>query len=304
MKKILLISIFIVLLLIGMVVWGVYLLYLRNARVGVSSDYRASQYLQEKPAPLQNNLIVKVVTFNIQDLWVVGRNRPARMRHIARVLETLDPDIVGFQEAFITKERELLINHLGKTRLHHHQYFPSGLVGSGLLISSAWPIKEVLFHRYMASGPARRVWEGDFWAGKGVALARIETPVGMLDFFNTHAQAGYGRAEYREIRRRQMTELAAFINLSKTGNSPALLVGDMNCRPGAVDYETAVKEAALIRAMTIESGIDHIFFVDNTRYTVETLETTRIEKTITEEGKTFTLSDHAGFMSTIRIVPI
>ena len=268
---------FVLLIVVGVPVL-VGTLYFRNDYVGVETDFSASVHLIESPAPFTEPVTLKVVTFNIQDLYIVGRNRPARMRHIGRVLTALDPDIVGFQESFIDKDREILIAALEGTRLRHHQYYPSGVGGSGLLISSAWPIREAYFHRYTVSGPARRIWEGDFWGGKGVALARIETPAGMLDFYNTHAQAGYGRAEYREVRRIQMEELAAFVNQSKTGTSPAFLVGDMNCRIGAV--------------------------VENAIYEFDTLDTVRIEERITEGGRTFRLSDHAGFMSTVRIAPV
>lgn len=279
------------------------ILYLRNAYVGVETDFSHSAFLAEPPAPLSQPLTLKIVTFNIQDLHIVGRNRPARMRHIGRVLTDLDPDVVGFQESFIEKDRDILIQALKGTRLSHHQYYPSGVAGSGLLISSAWPIQEVYFHRFTASGPARRVWEGDFWGGKGVALARVESPMGMLDIYNTHAQAGYGRAEYREVRRMQMEELAAFMNASRTQTAPAFLVGDMNCKIGSVDYETAVGNAGLVRAMTMDSRIDHIFVAKSPLYTFETLDSVEIEERVSEGDKSFRLSDHSGYMSVIKITP-
>ncbi len=282
----------------------VFVLYQRNRCVGVATDLRQSQYLPQPPPPLSEAITLRLVTFNIQDLYLVGHHRTTRMRHIARVLATLDPDIVGFQESFIHTDRTILIEALAASRLQHHAYYPSGTAGSGLLISSAWPIRETFFHRYANAGPAWRVWEGDFWGGKGVALARIETPVGMVDFYNTHAQAGYGRTEYREVRCGQMEELAAFINSSRMGSSPAFLVGDMNSHIGQEDYETAAAGAALLRAMTIDSGIDHIFSVQDAGYKIEMLDTVRIWEEIDEDGKRFSLSDHPGFMSTIRVVPI
>ncbi len=300
MLKTILVLVIILLVTIPASVSG--LLYL-NGRVGVETDFRQSSFLAAKPEPLSDVLTVKAVTFNIQDLWIVGRNRPERMRHIARVLTDLDPDIVGFQEAFIKEDRAELLQALDSSRLIHHHYYPSGLGGSGLLICSVWPIREVFFHRFSVSGPARRLWEGDYWAGKGVALARIETHAGMLDFYNTHAQAGYGRASYRELRRVQMTELAAFINQSRTGTSPVFLVGDMNCGVGKVDYETVVEQAGLKRAMALDTRIDHIFVTDDKHHTHEILETVPIKERVTEGASTFNLSDHIGYMSTIRLVP-
>lgn len=278
-------------------------LYRYNDYVGIETDFSNSHYLKVPPTPLQEPVTLKIVTFNIQDLYVVGRDRPARMRHIGRILTELDPDIVGFQESFISGDRAILLEALAGSRLKYHTYYPSGLVGSGLMISSAWPIREAFFMRYTESGPPWRIWEGDFWGGKGVALARVESPAGLLDIYNTHAQAGYGRPEYRELRSRQMQELADFINESRTGTGPAFLVGDMNCRIGTVDYELAVAEANLLRTMIIDSRIDHIFAVADERYAFETLDTLRIWETITEDGRTFHLSDHAGYLSEIRITP-
>jgi len=299
--KVVVVVIIILCLVIPTLIYG---LYIRNGRIGVETDFRKSVFLQNTPEILREAITLKVVTFNIQDLWIVGRNRPERMAHIARVLSALDPDLVGFQEAFIEEDRAALLKALESSRLAHHHYFPSGSGGSGLLICSAWPIQEVFFHRYSVSGPAHRIWEGDFWAGKGAALARIETPAGMVDFYNTHAQAGYGRAAYRELRRNQMAELAAFINNTKTGASPVFLVGDMNCGIGKVDYETVVNEAGLTRSMTIDSRIDHIFTGASPLYTHETLNTVKIQEQITEGDRSFRLSDHAGYMSTIHIAPV
>ncbi len=98
---------------------------------------------------------------------VVSDYRPERMQAIAEKLCKIDPDIVGFQECFIESDREILITELKRnSRLKYHFYYPSRLVGSGLLISSAFPLIEKSFHQFKASNPAYKVWEGDYWAGK------------------------------------------------------------------------------------------------------------------------------------------
>lgn len=255
---------------------------------------------------LTKPVILRIVTFNIQDTPFVSTNRAERMRAIAEKLCMLDPDIVGFQEAFIRKDRNSLIEILKEcSPLQYHQYYPSRAVGSGLLISSAFPIRELSFLRFTDSNPFYRVTEGDWWAGKGVALARVELPdgIGFVDVYNTHAQAGYGNSAYEIVRKNQMTELAEFVNRSHTGNTPALLVGDMNCRVGRDDFEAAVNGANLLRIMTIDSGVDHIFAVSDSDYTFELLDTTRIEERIHVNGKDTGLSDHSGYMSTLRIIP-
>ena len=48
------------------------------------------------------------------------------------------------------------------------------------------------YHRYSAGGSPVRVWEGDFYAAKGVALACLASPAGPLHVYNTHLAANYG----------------------------------------------------------------------------------------------------------------
>jgi endonuclease/exonuclease/phosphatase family metal-dependent hydrolase len=278
-------------------------LLLSNGRVGVGEDLSASVLLATPPAPLTAPVTLKVATFNIQDLYLVGKDRPLRMRSIGAKLLILDPDIVGFQEAFIEPDRALLLKELESTRLKHHQYYPSGTVGSGLLIASAFPIKEVYFHRYSASNPFYKIGEGDWWAGKGVALARLELPEGHIDFYNTHAQAGYGNPAYDLVRGEQMAELADFIRRSHCGTAPALLAGDMNCRPGDAEFEAAVNGAGLQRVMLGESRIDHLFARTDERYVFDVTQTEPIEAVVKLGEKEISLSDHTGYMSTITIRP-
>ena len=218
--------------------------------------------LKKLPYGLKRIVTLKIVTYNVRDIMIVSRHRPERMHAIGKRLCTLDPDLVGFQESFVEEDRKILINELEKgSRLKYHQYYPSRLVGSGLLISNASPIRETSFHQYEDSNPSYKVWEGDYWAGKGVALARIELPNsnGYIDFFNTHTQASYGNPEYKIVRERQMMELVKFMITSRENIAPAFLVGDMNCKPGEDALEIPIKDVPLFRIMKIDSDDDHIF---------------------------------------------
>ncbi len=279
------------------------LLLLMNSRVGVGDDLAGSALLATPPAPLSAPVTLKVATFNIHDLYLASEDRPLRMRSIGAKLMILDPDIVGFQEAFIESDRAILLKELESTRLKYHQYYPSGSVGSGLLIASAFPIKEVYFHRFTTSNPFYKIWEGDWWAGKGVALARLELPEGHIDFYNAHAQAGYGNPAYDLVRNEQMAELADFIKRSHSVSAPALLAGDMNCRIEDTEFQTAVNGAGLERVMVGESRIDHLFARTDERYAFEVLRTEPIEAVVKLGEKEISLSDHTGYMSTITIRP-
>lgn len=289
--------------LIAVLVAALVVAALFNGRTYVATDLRDSLLLAQPVAPLAREVVLKVVTFNIQDLYIAGQNRVARMRAIGERLLDLDPDLVGIQESFIEKDRATLLSVLSGSRLTHHQYYRSGTVGCGLLVLSAFPIVETFFHRYAENGKWYKPYHGDWWAGKGVALARIALPQGILDFYNTHAHAAYGSPQYDGVRQFQMGALAEFMGRSRIGAAPALLVGDMNCRPGSTQYETVVEGAGLQRLMNIESRIDHIFGMQCGHYDFEVLDTQPIEGTVPGTPKPTRLSDHTGYISTIRIRP-
>ncbi len=269
-------------------------------------DYTQSEFNNIERKPLNEPVTLKILTYNIQDTWVVGQDRPERMYGIAKKVIELDPDIVGFQEAFISKDREILIKELTtKSRLKYYKYYRSGFLGSGLLTMSAFPIREGFFHRYKKAGNWYCLWEGDWWAGKGCALTRIELPgIGFLDFYNTHMQAGYGNENYRPVKEAQARELAEFINVSYHPEFPTILVGDLNTRPGDIAHENIVEIACLERIMSIVSRIDHIYAKKGPDYKFEVLETIEIREGIVPSGKSMRLSDHNGYMTCVKIMPI
>ncbi|MBI4557083.1 MAG: endonuclease/exonuclease/phosphatase family protein [Candidatus Hydrogenedentes bacterium] len=277
-------------------------LLLNNMKAAPDSDHSKSKFLETSPRPLAQPVNLRIVTFNVHDLYWESEDRPERMRAIADRLTELDPDLVGFQEAFIAADRKVLLAALADSRLKHHHYFRSGTVGSGLFVVSAFPIEEVLFHRYTRNGKWYKIRHGDWWAGKGVALARVRLPDGgVLDFFNTHAHARYGSTEYDVDRFAQMREMADFINRVATGNGPAIALGDFNCRPDSEAYQAIVEGAILQRMMTVDSRIDHIFGVGNDRYHFEALNSESIDGEIEANGHRTELSDHSGYLSTVRI---
>ncbi len=298
-----------------------------NGRVGAPTDLENSPLLKEPPPPLEAPQTLKLITYNIADAYGFTSNRTERVTAIAKRLCELDPDIVGIQEAFIQKDRDLLYTELAPSRLKHHVRFPSATLGNGLLILSAFPIEEAYFWRFTRAGHWWAVWEGDWWAGKGVGLARLRLPGGgVVDFYNTHAQAQRGGSPYNlDARKAQLIEMAQFITDSRCGTAPAFAVGDINTVRTNEDYSLLMQGANLSRVMNIPSLIDHIFAANDPHYRFETLDSLEIQGTTQgSEAVTFlgapptwpelkrilfgpaeetSFSDHAGYMSTIRIVP-
>ncbi len=297
-----------------------------NPHVQAEQNLARSAMLLSPPPPMREALTLKVVTFNIADAYLFTGNRPERMRAIAAKLTELDPDLAGLQESFVEADRTLLLEELRHSRLKYHVIYPGATVGNGLLILSAFPIQETFFHRYEHSNPWYKLWQGDWWAGKGVGLARVQLPNGgIIDFYDTHAQAGRGDANNATARYGQMQELAAFVNKSRLPGGMAFIVGDFNTHKDKPDLELAIKQAGLQWAMTLKPGIDHIFSLASPHYAYETLETVKIEGSVQGSRPEFmlghaptlgelwngwfgkpgvtALSDHSGIMSTIRVTP-
>lgn len=299
-----------------------------NQRVSAPVDFRSSPLLRSPPPPLAAPRVLRLVTWNIADGYGFTNNRGGRMRAIARRLSALDPDLVGLQEAFIAGDRRIFLEELARagSRLIHQVRFPGATVGNGLWILSAHPIVESWFQRYRDAGRWYRVWEGDWWAGKGIGLARVRLPGGALvDFFDTHAQAGRGNPENEDVRLRQMAQLARFVREARVPGAPAFVVGDFNTRPGAPDYTLAVSEGPLQRVMALASEIDHVFGVPDRALRYRALGTLELGGRIPSarpevflsrapglaelwrmafgRPASTRLSDHPGYLSTVRVTP-
>ena len=298
--------VFIILAILIVLPWAILLVATPfNARTPSEQDLSKSALLAKPPAPIAKELTLKVITFNLWDLYLISTHRAERMRGIGQALRELDPDIVGFQEAWIEKDRQTILDTCADTRLKYHQYYPSGTVGSGKFVVSAFPIQEAFFHRYLKNGKWYKPYHGDWWGGKGVALARLQLPdnLGYVDFYDTHAHASYGSPEYDADREAQMQEMADFIKASATGTSPVIVVGDFNCATGSKVLHILVDQANLQWMMTGDPRIDNIFAGKNPRYAFELMDFLTIDRKVpTSYGETH-LSDHRGYMSTIHITP-
>lgn len=132
-----------------------------------------------------NAIELTVATLNVHSHPLTER-RAVRMRSMGRCLASMSLDVVVFQEAF-TRERLELIEQLSAVGLIHTEYFPSGAVGSGLLVVSRYAITESRFHRFSKNGSLLHVQRGDWYAGKGVAHVRLQFDERrVVDVFTAH----------------------------------------------------------------------------------------------------------------------
>lgn len=132
---------------------------------------------------------LKVATFNIWGL-IIAKDRADRVSAIARYF-TKNPrglDILCLQELWMADDYRTLRAALSLEFPHAH-YFKSGVVGSGLAIFSKYPIEEAWWKGFTLTGKAHRLFDGDWYAGKGIGAVSIKHPViGLIDIFNTHVR--------------------------------------------------------------------------------------------------------------------
>ena len=180
--------------------------------------------------------MMTIATLNTWGIPYV-KDRPQRMNALAAELATGQYDIIGLQEIWDEKDFDTLRQSAESNGLCYTHHFKSGYVGSGLGVFSRYPIIELDFHRFRLTGTAETFYHGDYMAGKGIGLARIKTPDGILDFYITHLIAQYhpdAFDEYPAHRAAQMFEATRFINTRP--DNPAILVGDFNVRPDQLGY--------------------------------------------------------------------
>lgn len=205
-------------------------------------------------------LRLRVVTWNLWGIMWLTPRRAERMQIIAREIVKMKPDIVGFQEVFVQADRDLLTTALRDAGLSHARYFPSGLVGSGLLLVSRFPIESDGFIRYADGGRPEAVHHGDWWAGKGLSLSTLRLPDGTLLYVgNTHMHAGYRGHPYHATKLAQGRQLIPWAARVKETGAPALWLGDWNNKPDNDILAPLAASGGWQLLTPDKTAIDHIF---------------------------------------------
>ncbi len=141
----------------------------------------------------------------------------------SKKLQTLNRDIVFFQEAFIDSKRELVMKELAP--LYPYSAVPKkgdGLfkfLGSGLFILSKYPMKildQVVFED--CSGT-------DCFASKSAIIVELTLPNGgQIQMIDTHLQGW----DNFDIRKKQLLQIKAMMKLNAKFGIAQVLVGDLN----------------------------------------------------------------------------
>jgi len=174
------------------------------------------------------DLPVRITTVNT---WKGDGPYGARLEALRDQLRALQPDVIALQEALVAVDGSLstpgcLARELGMTMATYaHRRKPRMVEGrevdswSGLALLSRWPLVEFESHALPSD---------DADGERGVLLAAIETPAGLLRIANTHLTHLRSRSV---LRREQLDAVLADPFLAKPA-AVRLVCGDMNATPG------------------------------------------------------------------------
>ncbi|MFP4321144.1 MAG: endonuclease/exonuclease/phosphatase family protein [Anaerolineales bacterium] len=194
------------------------------------------------------NTTLRLLTINMWGLgYGLAKDRPARFRDLSHVLPSLAPDVIAVQEAWMATDRQTLIANAQKAGLAYYVHYQAGIVGTGLLLLSRYPIIETRFWRFRLNGYPQHFVQGDYFAGKGIGLARVQTPAGELDVYNMHLVAQYKPdfADYNLTHRMtSVYEAAGFMN-AHSHSHPVVLMGDYNIQPYQPAYHMLLRLTGL-----------------------------------------------------------
>ncbi len=198
---------------------------------------------------------IRVITYNVQFLpepVAFLNERPNAEYRAQRIAEEVSRyDLVGLQEAFHSKHRGQILDHLRKAwdgQLNHVlSPKPDGfLTSGGCALLTMLPVRTTtssVFANF--SKPADYGIRADGFAAKGVIHARISRSEddlkNTLDVFVTHLEA-----RDDDIRPRQYVELADFIRQASDPARPMLLMGDMNTKGMIENREDADSQYSLL----------------------------------------------------------
>ncbi len=193
---------------------------------------------------------LNILTLNT---WGVpnSKDKDIRAAALADYLSTCHHHIIALQEMWTPAAIDTVREGAIKGGLEHIHHFPSGIIGSGLMLLSRFPVEEIGFRRFRLAGAPEPLWQGDFLAGKGMAYARLKLPETYLDVYNTHVVAQYRPDEqdvHRPHRAAQIFELAQWVN-RLSADVPVIVMGDFNSVPHQPGY----------RIMTVIAGMKDCF---------------------------------------------
>ncbi|KAL8678468.1 MAG: hypothetical protein Q9186_005172 [Xanthomendoza sp. 1 TL-2023] len=195
---------------------------------------------------------INILTYNCWGLKYLAKYRVERLLDVGRCIATTvpTPEIVGLQECW-TQEDYFAIRKQTRHLLPYGKFYYSGIFGGGLAILSRWPIVESNMVRYPLNGRPTAFFRGDWYVGKGVACATIQTGQGrenMIDVFCTHLHAPYApeaNDSYMCHRTAQAWEIARLMRQAAERGHAVIGLGDFNLTPSSLAYQLITTHAPM-----------------------------------------------------------
>lgn len=268
---------------------------------------------------------LRILTLNTWGLPApLSRLPESRMAEIGQRVCELDLDVAAFQEVWTRGSRRALRAACAPAGLVHAWTNHTAFGGSGLLVLSRLPIRAAHFERFSVRGNPERVDHGDYYGGKGFLRISLAHPEGPLSLVTTHLHARYaGDVEHAYVPQRiaQIVQLASAL---WSAEEPTLAVGDFNFSESDVEHrvlcglaglrdvaaELDQRQATALRgnpyrgARKSDRRIDYVFARDGIHARVAPRRVVRVlDEVFTLEGRAASVSDHAGLLAEIEIVP-
>ena len=167
---------------------------------------------------------ISILTLN---LWHDSDPWPARQQRIRQWLDTLDPDLIGFQEALRGESFDQVAT-LVEGRGYHVDYVEASpfwreedrSLSFGNAVASRWPIRE--------SHELKLPDRGD-GETRAALTAQIDAPVGELSFTTTHLNWKLHQSDTRCAQVAALTKHV--LGLRPRGGFPPIIAGDFNAEP-------------------------------------------------------------------------
>lgn len=200
---------------------------------------------------------IRILTLNCWGLKYLATLRRERLAEIGRqiALSQPAPEIVGLQECWTQEDYES-IRESTKHILPYGKFYFSGIFGGGLAILSKWPIEESNMYRYPLNGRPTAFFRGDWFVGKGVAMARIRMGPGdgigdIAEVFCTHLHAPYEREpndSYICHRTAQAWEIAKLMRGAAERGHLVVGLGDFNMLPLSLAHQLITAHSPVVDA--------------------------------------------------------
>ncbi|XP_053957211.1 putative neutral sphingomyelinase [Anastrepha ludens] len=208
-------------------------------------------------------LNLSILTLNVWGIPFpfISKDREARITAIGLELSSGKYDIVSLQEVWSRKDCEALKKATEQILPFAH-YFYSGVIGSGLLVLSKYPILSSFFHPWSVNGYFHRIQHADWFGGKGVGLCRILVDKHVVHLYNTHLHAEYSNNhdDYKTHRVIQAFDTAQFIRATRGDSTLQVLAGDLNAQPHDLTYKVLLYISKMQDCCTSENIVTNEFY--------------------------------------------